>query len=505
MKTIILSLVILVLSFQISSSQIVQGEIFYEDSGITVIKVFGTHQDRGYAAGYLLADKIKDLYENYIVPSFGSYLSTAKLLLSTNTHIAIDSVYIYEAMAMMQGITDAGVSMPGVDYVDLLVANSFLDIENLASKKINMSNGCSSLISWGDATAGTDIDGKTVISRHLDWSTEPAIIRNQVIVIHLPYEVDEQPWALIGFAGQISALSGFNQSGLVAMQHMLADNYASGQMSKGYEPIWFTLRKSLENKDYNGDDVNNVQDVKDAVLSNINGYADSYIVTAAAVSASGHDTLIAAVAEVTPDLPYFSLRDNKYPDSIPGDNLYAANSSISRNNSMNLCMRYNAVHDNIGDGTEIGSVENWNIMKQYSSSCGFGGTGNIQFMQFIPDDLILRLSVHEIDGTQACENDSIVFDCYGGFFAYPLSAEKPMHKQIIRIYPNPSNEKTIIVVPEKYVNSSFIIITNVAGEIVCKMPVESANTEITGMKSGLFMVSLMINDLKLESVKMIVE
>ncbi len=41
-------------------------------------------------------------------------------------------------------------------------------------------------MSWGDATIGTCLDGKSVISRHLDWTPDPAITENQAIVIHIP-------------------------------------------------------------------------------------------------------------------------------------------------------------------------------------------------------------------------------------------------------------------------------------------------------------------------------
>ncbi|MBN2681363.1 MAG: T9SS type A sorting domain-containing protein [Bacteroidales bacterium] len=488
-KLLILLAFISTTNFSTINAQEVNGSIYFENSDLTVVKVHGTHQERGYAVGYLLAEKIKDMYENYLMPAFGSYLSTAKLILSTNNHIAIDSAYIYEAMSMMQGITDAGVSMTGVDYVDLLVANCFLDLENLSAKKLGLSNGCSSLMTWGDATLGTPEEGKTIISRHMDWSDDAAIIRNQVIVVHFPTEADEQPWLLIGFAGQISVLSGLNNSGLTIMQHMLADNYASGQLLKGYEPIWFTLRKAIEKKDFNNDDVNDVQDVKDAVLSNLNGYADSYIVTALAPATSGHDTLIAAVAELTPDAPYFSLRNNKYPDSIPGDNLYAANWAISRNNAMHFCMRYDAVRNNMGDGTGIGAVENWRIMKEYSSSCGFGGTGNIQFMQYVPEDKILRLALHNSEGTQACENDSLVFNT-NDLFTLSTNVSEKQNEKALYIHPNPATGKVFVYISNQYINSSRITIHSIKGEKFNEIPVTSPKTDINNLKPGIYTISL---------------
>jgi hypothetical protein len=149
----IFTLLLLVLLFTNVKSQTPQGVIISDTANLTVIKVWGSHYERGYASGYLLADQIKDVYEHYIVPAFGSSLALAKMLVSTNDHLRTDSIYIEEAKGMIQGIADAGTIISGVDYLDIIVANTFLDLENLGSKfpELDLENGCSSFISWGDA------------------------------------------------------------------------------------------------------------------------------------------------------------------------------------------------------------------------------------------------------------------------------------------------------------------------------------------------------------------
>ncbi len=48
---------------------------------------------------------------------------------------------------------------------------------------------CSTFLNWGDATAGTDLDEKSIICRYSDWGTYlPEIIDNAVIIIHIPSE-----------------------------------------------------------------------------------------------------------------------------------------------------------------------------------------------------------------------------------------------------------------------------------------------------------------------------
>lgn len=440
-------LILFIISFTASAQ--IQGVIVSDTGNITVVKVWGNHYERGYAYAYLMADEIKDVYENYIIPAFGSYLPMAKLLLSVDDHLRIDSIYRSEAQGMIQGITDAAVIMSGVDYLDILVANTFLDLENISAKfpGMNMRNACSSLISWGTATQGTSLNGNSILTRHMDWSNDMTLIENQVLVVHFPSDSGEQPWLLIGFAGQMSVLSGLNDSGVGVMQHMLSDVNASGSMNMGYEPIWFSMRSMIENSDLNQDTENNVQDVKFAINGNTSGYADSYIITSVASASGNVDSSIVLIAEVSPVVPYISFRDVTYPDSIPGDNMYAANYSIVRNNAMHFCTRYDSVRYNMGAGTGIDAEEQWRIMREYSSSCAFNTYGNIQFMQYIPEQRILKLAVHQNNGTQACEVDSMVFDL-DDLFQMPAVGIYENSEPRLQVYPNPSKNYIQCKVPD---------------------------------------------------------
>ena len=454
MKKFIILISFIIISFTATAQ--VNGIIVSDTGNITVVKVWGNHYERGYATGYLLADEIKDVYENYIAPAFGSYLPIAKSIVSVDDHLFIDSIYRSEAEGMYQGIIDAGVFMLGVDVMDILVANTFLDIENLSAKfpGMNMRNGCSSLISWGAATQSTSLNGNSVLTRHMDWSNDMTLIENQVIVVHFPTDPGEQAWLLIGFAGQMSVLSGLND-GVGVMQHMLSDVSANGSMSMGYEPVWFSMRRMIESNDLNQDAVNNVQDVKFAINGNTNGYADSYIITSVA-PANGHpDSTIALIAEVSPVAPYISFRDVTYSDSIPGDNVYAANYSIVRNNAMHFCLRYDSVRYNMGLGTNIDAAEQWRIMREYSSACAFNAYGNIQFMQYIPEQRILKLAVHQTNWMQACEIDSIVFDL-DDLFHMPALGVEDIYQPELQVYPNPSGDYIYCVLPEFDVKEVYL-------------------------------------------------
>jgi len=61
-----------------ATAQQVNGLIYADTAGVMVVKVWGNHQKRGYALGYLTGDRITDVMANYVKPSFGAYYSLAR-------------------------------------------------------------------------------------------------------------------------------------------------------------------------------------------------------------------------------------------------------------------------------------------------------------------------------------------------------------------------------------------------------------------------------------------
>jgi hypothetical protein len=436
MKKLITFLLLIQACLANVSAQDIKGIIVADTANLTILKVWGTHEERGVAYGYLIGDQISNMVTGYMLPVFGENMNAARQIIIDGEDLVIGQEYVDEAIAVIEGMNAAGTNYADIDYIDGLVFNSFLDIVKLLGMTVD-GPGCSSLMSWGDATAGTDLDGKSVISRHLDWTPNPTIINSQVIVVHFPSETDEQPFVIIGFAGQMSVLSGFNSTTAV-FQHMMSDFTASSVQGVGFEPVWLTLRKAIEKLDYNNDGFNNTRDVRDAIGSNPMGYADGYIITALAPSSAGADSLVALVAEVTPQPPLITFRGNEYPDLIPGDNLYAANYEIKRNNHNHYCTRYYAVVNAIGAGTGIGSEENWQIMRDYSNA----SYGNIQFMQFIPETDVFRISVHR-EGSPAYLKPPVEF-AISELLSVPVGTTGQKRNSDILVYPNPVRDKLYI-------------------------------------------------------------
>ncbi len=184
-------LLVIISTIYLHSFSQANGKIISKKNNLMVVKVWGTHQERGFAQGYLLGDKITDVFRNYVQPQLSKAYPITRNLVKTEKQFYYDYKYMIEAKAVILGMNKANTNALNLDYIDILLANSMLDLSNIMSGQNH--THCSSLMSWGDATKDTDLEGKSIISRHLDWKLYPSLLRNQIMIIHIPSEVDEQP------------------------------------------------------------------------------------------------------------------------------------------------------------------------------------------------------------------------------------------------------------------------------------------------------------------------
>ncbi|RLD55190.1 MAG: hypothetical protein DRJ05_13355, partial [Bacteroidetes bacterium] len=189
----------------------------------------------------------------------------------------------------------------------------------------------------------------------------------------------------------------------------------------------------------------------------------------------------ALVAEVAPQNPKITFRDNSYSDNIPGDNLYAANFEIKRNNSNHYCPRYYAVINAIGDGAGIGSEENWQIMRNNSN----GSSGNIQFMQFIPELDIFKITVYR-DGSPAYQKPSIIFSV-NELFYLPMSIGQTNNNTGLKLFPNPVENKLTVKLPERLHGKTYSVFS-MDGDVVLSGNIENGHLQIlvNGLNPGLY-------------------
>jgi hypothetical protein len=393
---ILTGVLLLSLNTQSQTRDSIHGEIVADTNNIKILKVWGNAEERAYAYGYLLNEQIIDVWENWILLWIGADYQVAREMITDGDILIVDSSFRSEASFAIKGMADAGVDTSNFDTVDFLVLNFSNDLGSFFSKK---GFNCSTFMNWGDATVGTDLEGKSVISRHFDNSQWlPAGVNNSVITVHIPSEAEKQPWLNADAAGFILPWgAGVNHGGISIFLNSMSDLSTNPVPGTIYQSNYYLAREILESEDYNGDGVNNTQDVRDAFNENPQGFPGDYIISSMAKWDSNSDSLTAMVAEVAPVSPHLVFRTNSFADLIPGVNLYAANSQIKRNNSQNYCTRYYNILNNMGNGLNIGSQENWDLMANYSHSIsGY----NYMFCQHIPEPGIFKISTYR-NSTQA--------------------------------------------------------------------------------------------------------
>ncbi len=129
MKKLNIICLLILCSFSLKSQ--INGEIISDTSNIKIIRVWGSHYERGFAYGSLLGSETTIMFNNYLKPLFGSYYSNARDIITGKQDIKIDSIFEVEAKAIISGMDNAGTNLANMDYVDLLVCNSFLDVSKL--------------------------------------------------------------------------------------------------------------------------------------------------------------------------------------------------------------------------------------------------------------------------------------------------------------------------------------------------------------------------------------
>lgn len=160
-KLTLISAILLLVTVNVMAQQNpVNGEIIGDTNNLIILKVWGTSEERGYAYGYLINEKIKEVSEGFIQLVFGSSYPATRQLLLDGEELIIDSAFLNEVQAVVNGMADAGVDTTDFDYIDLLATNFFFDLVGFFNKE---GFGCSTFLNWGDATAGTDLDGGSVL------------------------------------------------------------------------------------------------------------------------------------------------------------------------------------------------------------------------------------------------------------------------------------------------------------------------------------------------------
>ena len=302
------------------------------ENGQTVLRVWGTPHQMGFAHGALLRAAILDVVDHYalqvVVPAT---LAATGAALAARGDIAPS--LREEAAGIIDGMHHAGGAhseVLGRDLVDddLLALNAMTDLVAI---------GCSSLSSWGDGVA-VELQDEPMVVRNLDWTDDPDLLEHQIILVTMPSDPSRQTVVSVGFAGFIACLSCFNEAGVTALFNM---GYGEGTASiataiGGFAPANLLLRDALERRDVDGDGSASANDVEAALTAA--RHVGSYIVHLVEPMRDAPVAPAPAPARVL-EVESDGLVTRR-PQGPLGDNRLAATNHLREKSAPTQCSRY---------------------------------------------------------------------------------------------------------------------------------------------------------------------
>jgi len=311
------------------------------------VRVWGSHQERGYALGQLLGEQTLLLFNEYILGelmggSAATYGSVRNMYLANYT---AEDKYVTECQALLDGAADSGLSLynetlaRNLDVNDILMINAVIDISALSRDLDPSRFGCATLTSWGNATAyDPTLQGEIVTTRFMDWSTSAFLRNNPVIIIQLPDEENENAWASFTYPGLLGALSAVDESGNFCFLNM--GNVHSITQPGPYYAQLLSLRSGLEGWDYNEDSVHDINDIISSVEDHPR--VPGTIVTLIPGHLEGADPCVVESNNAN-GVSVRTLADNTV---VPGTNLVATNHFRTLYEPV-YCYRYDAIVDSL--------------------------------------------------------------------------------------------------------------------------------------------------------------
>jgi hypothetical protein len=183
--------------------------------GQRVLTLWGTPRERGFAQGYLTAERIVDGigsdFERVLGPLIGLYKTLVRT--AVVPRFAFDDAEIEELEGLYEGLKArlpdeklviSALGRP-VDLTDLKALNTFGDWYGL---------GCSSLAVWGNLTEG----GKPLVGRNFDFPGFGLVLSHQIVVVRAP-RGEHRGQVGVSYPGCIGTLTGMNSDGVFVAVH----------------------------------------------------------------------------------------------------------------------------------------------------------------------------------------------------------------------------------------------------------------------------------------------
>lgn len=213
-----------------------------EIENISILRIWGTSYEKGYAHGYLLAEDIVTMLENFIENSTLGMNATTweNQVIPSIGMFTIEQRFTQELQGMLAGVearkTDGTVPITALGrdlkYEDLVAINIGPDF---------FSVGCSSFAGWGSMTS----NGNTITGRNFDWEEIPGVFETQYVIVNVPATgSDRLGFVHIIWPGVIGCFTAMNEEG-VTLNINDTNGYEASQTS-GFHPRILIYREVIE-------------------------------------------------------------------------------------------------------------------------------------------------------------------------------------------------------------------------------------------------------------------
>lgn len=208
--------------------------------GLHILELWGSRTDAAYAHGYLLAEQIVALMDDYMLgpTAFPNpQLYEAFLASPLPERFTWTPAVEAELEAMLAGMTARLGHPPRSTKLNRDLTLGDLKAANTLADWLGMM--CSTLSVWGPRSH----DGQTLTGRNLDFPNTPLMQRSQVLIVYRS-SAAPQPWVGITWPGLIGVYTAMNDAGVTMLIHDA--NARSSSWTGGFTPRSLTLRKALE-------------------------------------------------------------------------------------------------------------------------------------------------------------------------------------------------------------------------------------------------------------------
>lgn len=198
-----------------------------ERDGLPVLELWGEPEQAAYAEGWLLADRLVPLFDDYVldeefVPDRQVY--DALLIPSVRLQFVWDEASIRRLEALMAGVRDRLGAPPRSRLLDRELKLEDLMAVNALADWFGMF--CSTLTVWGMRTA----DGLPLTARNLDFPHNESMARAQIVKIHHASR-GRSGYIEVSWPGLVGVYTAMNADGVGVFMHDapgLAPSHANG-------------------------------------------------------------------------------------------------------------------------------------------------------------------------------------------------------------------------------------------------------------------------------------